>query len=187
MAGYYRRFCPNFAKIAAPITDLLGKQKQFVWSEECDNAFKQLKTMLSSSPVLAAPDFTKQFKLAVDACDIGAGAVLFQEDNESLDHPVSYFSKKFNSHQRNYSTVEQEALALILSLKHFDIYVKANHHEVIVYTDNYPLTFIHRVKHTNQRILRWSLMIQGYGLKICHLPGSANVFADTLSRSPSDD
>ena len=61
--------------------------------------------MLKSAPVLSAPDFDHHFKLAVDASDVAAGAVLLQEDKDGVDHPICYFSKKFNTNQRNYSTV----------------------------------------------------------------------------------
>ena len=61
---------------------------------------------------MVAPDFDKVFKLAIDASDVAAGGVLFQESCEGVDHPVCYFSKKFNKHQRNYSTIEKETLAL---------------------------------------------------------------------------
>ena len=53
---------------------------------------------------------------------MGAGAVLLQSDDENIEHPICYFSKKFNVHQKNYSTIEKECLALILAIQHFDIY-----------------------------------------------------------------
>ncbi len=82
MAGYYRKFCPNFSTIAEPLTHLLGKRVKFVWSADCENAFTRLKAILRSSPVLAAPDFRSPFKLAVDASDVAAGAVLLQEGED---------------------------------------------------------------------------------------------------------
>ena len=111
MAGYYRRFCPNFAAVAEPLTQLLNKRAKFIWSEKCDKAFEKLKAMLQSAPVLRAPDFGSPFKLAVDASDAAAGAVLLQDDDEGVEHPVCYFSKKFTKSQQNYSTVEKECLA----------------------------------------------------------------------------
>ena len=71
------------------------------------------KPLLISEPVLKAPDFQKQFKLAIDASDIGCGGVLMQVGEDGIDHPISYFSKKFEKHQRNFSTIEKECLALI--------------------------------------------------------------------------
>jgi hypothetical protein len=78
---------------------------------------------LSSAPVLRAPEFERPFALAVDACDVGIGAVLLQAGEDGYERPVAYFSKKFNSHQRVYSTIEKEALALVLAVRHFEVYI----------------------------------------------------------------
>lgn len=125
MAGYYRRFCPNFAAVTEPLTQLLSKRVKFMWSERCDRAFKELKAMLLSAPVLAATDFKSPFKLAVDASNVAAGAVLLQEGDEGVEHPVCYFSKKFSKSQRNYSTIshamfvpEPSTVTLWNSLEH---------------------------------------------------------------------
>ena len=124
MVGFFRKFCKNFADHALPLTDLLKKGRKFVWDESCQKAFDRLKQMMCHYPVLRAPDCTWPFALAVDASDEAAGAVLLQSNAENgVEQPVAYFSKKFNDHQRNYSTIEKELLALILSLEHFNAYV----------------------------------------------------------------
>ena len=167
MSGYYRKFCKNFSMVAEPLTRLLKKREVFRWSDYCQSAFDKIKRLLLSVPVLMAPDFAKPFKLMVDASDIGSGAVLMQEGENGIDHPVSYFSYKFNAHQKNYSTCEKETLALLLALQHFHIYLEAPVEEVLVYTDHNPLVFISRMKNKNQRLMRWSLALQEYSLKIC--------------------
>ena len=182
MAGFYRRFCKNFSDVAAPLTNLLRKDAKFEWSPVCQDAFRKIKAILSSSPVLAAPDFTKQFNIAVDASDVGAGAVLMQPDDAGVDRPVCYFSKKFNSSHKNYSTVEKETLALILALHHFAVYVSSPRKPVTVWTDHNPLTFVARMKNKNQRLMRWSLILQEHSLEIKHIRGKDNVVADALSR-----
>ena len=106
MAGYYRKFFKKFSGIAEPLTNLLKKSTKDKWNDKCQDAFDRLKAILKSAPVLLAPDFDKCFKLAVDASDAGIGAVLLQEDNNGIDHPVCYFSKKFNK-QKYYSTIEK--------------------------------------------------------------------------------
>ena len=79
MAGYCRKFCKKFSGIAEPLTNLLKKSTKFKWTHKCQDAFDRLKAILKSPPVLLAPDFDKCFKLAVDASDVGIGAVLLQE------------------------------------------------------------------------------------------------------------
>ena len=97
ISEYYRKFCCNFWVIAEPLTMLLRKDEPFIWSSNCQQAFEKIKSLLVSRPVLMAP---KPFKLMVDASDVGCGAVLLQEDDSKIDHPVSYFSYKFNTHQK---------------------------------------------------------------------------------------
>ena len=182
MAGYYRNFCLNFSDIAAPLTNLLSKKVKFVWTDDCQLAFDKVKLLLQKSPVLKSPDYEKPFKLIIDSSDVGTGSVLVQEASDGLDHPVSYFSKKFLKYQKNYSAVEKETLGLVLALEHFDVYLGSTPFKIKVYTDHNPLTFLKTMKNKNQRLVRWSLALQEYNLEIQHIPGSENVVADALSR-----
>ena len=181
MAGYYRKFCPNFSAVTEPLTRLLNKREKFVWCDTCQKALQELRALLNSAPVLAAPDFNAPFKLAVDASDVAAGAVLLQEDKHGVDHPVCYFSKKFSKSQRNYSTIERECLALVLALQHFELYITSSSLLIKIFSDHNPLVFLHKSKDKNQLLLRWSLMLQEYDLDITHIKGKDNVIADCLS------
>ena len=94
----------------------------------------KLKTMLCHYPVLQSPNFNTPFSIAVDASEDSAGAVLLQRDSDNtIEHPVAYFSKKFNKHQKNYSTIEKELLVLILALQHFEVCVGAGQKPLILY------------------------------------------------------
>ncbi|XP_076037748.1 uncharacterized protein LOC143023125 [Oratosquilla oratoria] len=83
MAGYYRRFCPNFAEAALPLTKLTSGSVPYKWTQNCQAAFEHLKAMLTRDPVLRSPDFTKPFVLHTDASDVAIGAVLLQENRHS--------------------------------------------------------------------------------------------------------
>ena len=179
--GYYRKFCNNFSVIAAPLPILLSKKMRFRWTSDCQNSFDKLKAILRSEPVLLAPNFNKEFKLAIDASDVGAGGVLLQEDDNGVDHPLCYFSKKFNMHQKNYSTVEKECLSLILAFEHFEVYLTSSSSPIVVFSDHNPQTFIHNKKNKNQRLLRWSLLLQKYNLDIRHSREKDNIIPDALS------
>jgi hypothetical protein len=79
LAGYYRRFIPNFSKISKPITELLKKGNKYIWNKDCDEAFNTLKKLLTTSPVLVQPNIAKPFDVYCDASSIGLGCVLMQE------------------------------------------------------------------------------------------------------------
>ena len=180
--GYYRRFCPNFSQVAAPLTDLTSSKKKFVWTEGGQEAFDKIKGMLTCKPVLKSPNFNEQIHLQVDASETGAGAVLLQKGIDDLLHPVAFMSCKFKPYQMHYSTIEKEALSLLLALEKFDVYVSGSSHPVVVYVDHQPLKFLHRMKLKNARLTRWWLSLQSYNLDIQHIKGKYNVMADLLSR-----
>ena len=176
MAGYCRKFCKNFSGIAEPLTNLLKKSTRFKWNDKCQDEFDRLKAILKSAPVLLAPDFDKCFKLAVDAIDVGIGAVLLQEDNNGIDHPVCYFSKKFNKHQKNYSSIEKECLALILAIQQFEVYFTSSNSPIVVFSDHNPLSFLQKLKNKNKKLQRWSLLLHEFNLDIRHIKGKDKLY-----------
>ena len=180
LAGYYRKFVPHFADISAVLSDLLKKGNRFEWTEEREKAFLDLKSRLATRPVLRPPDYSLPFCLATDASDKAIGATLFQTVDE-IEHPICFYSKKLDSHQKNYSTIEKEALALILSVRTFSIYFGTS--VVKIYTDHSPLQFLQRMANHNQKLLRWSLELQQFNLEICHRSGKENLLPDLLSRT----
>ena len=109
LTGYYRRFIPNYASLAVPLTDLTKKSApmQVQLNDQCNQAFEDLKNLLCSSPVLQSPDFEKPF-IQTDASDRGLGAVLSQRDDRGSDHPVAYYSRKLLPREERYSTIEKE-------------------------------------------------------------------------------
>ena len=137
---------------------------------------------MTNFPVLQSPDWTKSFKLSVDASDLGVGAVLSQKDVNDEEHPVAYFSKKLTDAQKKYSTIEKETLSLILAIQHFEVYLSGMPFPVKVVTDHNPLLFLNKFKNKNQRLTRWSLFLQEWDLEISHVKGKENVVPDTLSR-----
>ncbi len=125
LAGYYRCFIPDFSSLAAPLTDLTrkGQPEKVQWSSASEEAFQKIKEALTSEPILRAPDFSCPFLLQTDASDTGLGAVLSQVQ-EGEEHPVLYISKKLTPAERNYATVEKEALAVkwaVLELRYYAV------------------------------------------------------------------
>ncbi|XP_075764387.1 uncharacterized protein LOC142819706 [Pelodiscus sinensis] len=183
MAGYYRRFVPNFSSIAAPITELCrkGRPDRVVWTEQCQRALCALKGALAKAPVLVNPDFDKPFIVFTDASDTGLGAVLMQADEKGERHPIVYLSRKLLPRERSYATVERECLAMVWALQKLQPYLFGR--RFTVFTDHCPLTWLHQMKGTNAKLLRWSLLLQDYDMEVIHVKGSANIIADALSRS----
>ena len=179
LAGYYRRYIRHFAMIAAALTDMLSKGKSFEWTPQAESAFLEIKSRLSSGPVLKPPDFQRQFCIGVDASDVAIGACLFQTYN-GIEHPICYYSKRLSPCQRRYSTVEKEAFALLMAVRVFRVYFGFT--PVIVYSDHSPLQFIKRMAEHNDKLLRYSLELQQYNIVVKHRPGKQNVIPDILSR-----
>jgi hypothetical protein len=175
LAGYYRRFIPNFSKIAKPITELLKRGNKYVWSETCDEAFKHLKKLLTISPVLAQPDTTKPFNVYCDASGTGLGSVLMQEGQV-----MSYFSKQLRRHEEHYPTHDLELAAVVMALRTWRHYLLGN--VIHIYTDHKSLKYIFTQPDLNMRWRRWLELIKNYELEVHYHPGKANVVADVLSR-----
>ena len=184
LAGYYRRFIPNFAAIGEPLYKLTRKNATFNWSTDCQQAFESLKQTLAILPVLAFPNWEKEFIIHTDASGYGIGAILSQLDDANEERPIAYWSRTLNAAERNYHTTEQECLALIEALKQFRTYLQSN--PFTIYTDHAALQWLMTKKEPAGRLARWSLDIQHYvnRMKIIHRSGDKNQNADGLSRLP---
>ena len=183
LTGYYRRFIPNYASLAVPLTDLTKKSApmQVQWNDQCNQAFEDLKNLLCSSPVLQSPDFEKPF-IQTDASDRGLGAVLSQRDDRGSDHPVAYYSRKLLPREERYSTIEKECLAIKVSMCHFRTYLMGC--QFTVETDHRALLWMDRLKDSNSRLTRWRLSLQPFDFTVTHRKGPNNGNADGLSRMP---
>uniref|UniRef100_K7EXH9 Gypsy retrotransposon integrase-like protein 1 n=1 Tax=Pelodiscus sinensis TaxID=13735 RepID=K7EXH9_PELSI len=181
LAGYYRRFIPQFATIATPLTDLTrkGYPEKVKWTERCEEAFQQLKQRLTSAPVLTQPDFTKPFIVQTDASNLGVGAVLAQDQGKG-DRPIVYLSRKLLPREQQYSTIEKEALALRWAVEMLRYYLWGNTFRLV--TDHAPLTWMHNMKEVNPRVMRWYLFLQQYSFIIVHRAGREHSNVDFLSR-----
>jgi hypothetical protein len=178
LAGYYRRFIPDFSKLVKPITSLLKNDVKFNWSSKCDEAFEQLKTLLTTALVLAQPDITKPFDVYCDASGSGLGCVLMQEGRV-----IAYASWQLRRHEEHYPTHDLELAAVVHALKIWRHYLLGN--ICHIYTDHKSLKYIFTQSELNMRQRRWLELIKDYELEIHYHPGKANVVADALSRKVS--
>ena len=118
LIGYYRRFIPDMAKTAKPLTRLLKADVPFVWDNDVQSAFENLRDTICSEPLLQFPDFKQPFLVTTDASNYAVGAVLSQ-GQIGKDLPIAYASRTLSSAETNYSTIEKEILAVIYAVDHF--------------------------------------------------------------------
>jgi hypothetical protein len=110
-----------YAKVVAPLEKLLHKDTKYVWTHECQEALDTLKERLVTASILIFPDWTKIFHVHVDASSIALGAVLVQPEEDNIDHPVYFSSRKLSDSEKNYTTMEHEGLVMVYALQNFDI------------------------------------------------------------------
>ena len=181
LCSYYRRFIKDFAKIAKVLTDRTKGKRPWSWGEEEQQAFENLKTKLMNPPILSYPRFDCQFILFTDASDEALGAVLSQvQDGE--EKVIAYGSKRLNSRECNYSTVEKEAYAVVTFLEEYRCYLLGRH--FVVVTDHKPLQWLTSMKEPRGRLGRWSLKLSEFDYEVKYRPGRVNSNADALSRIP---
>jgi hypothetical protein len=159
LASYYRWFIPNFSKILKPITELLKKGNKYLWSEACDEAFKHLKKLLTTLPVLAQHDTTKPFDVYCDASGTGLGGVLMQEGRVIL-----YSTRQLRRHEEHYPTHDLELADVVMALQMWHHYQLGN--AVHIYTDHKSLKYIFTQPDLNMRQWRWLELIKDYELEV---------------------
>ena len=179
MLSFYRRFLPNMAIVAAPMTQLLKKDKVFNWSTACEESLRKLLGLLMREIVLSFPDFSQPFILTTDACQLGLGAVLAQE-RDGQQVPISFASRACKGAESNWSARELETLGIVWSVEHFRefLYGKA----FVLQSDHHSLQWLLELKHPQGKFARWIEKLSEYELKVVYLPGAKNVVADCLSR-----
>jgi hypothetical protein len=148
LAGYYRRFILDFSKIVKPITGLLKNNTKFDWSSKCNEAFEQLKVLLTTAPVLAQLDIEKPFDVYCVTSGSGLGCVLMQEGQV-----IAYASRQLCRHEEHYPTNDLELAAVVHALKIWHHYLLGN--ICHVYTDHKSLKYIITQSELNMRQRRW--------------------------------
>ena len=188
LCSWFRRFIPNFSKIATPLNKLLNNdsKKSIVWTTECQKAFEKLKKLLVSPPILVFPDHSRTFTLSTDASGTALSYILGQRDDDNKEQVICYAGRTLNKHERNYSAVELECLAVVEGIKYYHTYLSGVNFKI--YTDNMSLKYINSLKvNVTGRLARWSLLLQAYTFEIFHRKGKHNTVADALSRREYSD
>ena len=182
LANYYRRFVRDYAKVAKPLHRLTEKTMQFQWSQECQDAFTRLRNELVSTPILAFPDYDKEFILDTDASNDGIGAVLSQIQESGEEKVIAYGSRVLSKPERRYCVTRRELLAVVTFTRHFRHYLLGRH--FTLRTDHGSLRWLQNFKEPEGQFARWIEKLQEYEFTIIHRPGKSHGNADALSRLP---
>jgi len=175
MTSYYHKFIKNFAKIAAPLTNLLKKSAMtYKWEGACDEAFEALKGILVKALVLKLPDFDKDFEIHSNAFELAIGGVLVQKGG-----PVAFENKKLSEMKRRWPTHKKEMWAVIHCLKTWGYYIGSK--DVVVWTDNVTLKYFAIQPKLSSKQVKWQDTLALFNVDIRHKPGKENVVPNTLS------
>eukprot|EP00878_Enallax_costatus_P000909 GHUV01001039.1.p1 GENE.GHUV01001039.1~~GHUV01001039.1.p1 ORF type:complete len:2125 (+),score=442.77 GHUV01001039.1:122-6376(+) len=180
--NYYRCYVPNFSRIAQPLYQLLQKGAQYLWSDNCQKAYDNLKQALCTPGVaLRQPDDSLPFHLYVDWSNNGIAAVLNQRQQDGTEYMVACASRSLNPAEKNYPAWKGEMLAAVWGVKHFRPYLLAR--EFFLHTDHRALLWLLTHKDPVGQQMRWILALQEYRFTLVHKPGISNP-ADVPSREP---
>jgi len=174
LTGYYRKFVRGYGSLAKPLTDLL-KKEGFVWSEAVESAFNHLKMAMSTTPVLAMPDFDRPFTVETDACYGGLGVILMQKGR-----PIAYYSTAIGPGKLGLSIYEKELLVLVSTISKLRHYLKGHH--FVIKTDHQSLKFVLEQRITTPLQQKWLTKLMGLDYEIQYKKGIENCIADALSR-----
>ena len=138
------------ARSPGPLCKLLVKETPFIFDEECMKAFRALKKILTSTPIIRPPNWGVPFEIMCDASDYAIGAVLGQRVDKP-PHVIYYASKTLKDAQLNYSTTEKELLAVIFALDKFRSYLLG--YKIIIYSDHAALRYLFSKKDAKSRLI----------------------------------
>ena len=163
--------------------DLTRKDTVFHWSAYCQTAFNRLRTLLTTSPITAFPDFSQAFQLYTDASTAGLGAILAQV-RDGKERIICCASRSLNQAEKAYPTIKLECLAIVWAVAKFRPYLMAMPFEV--FTDHYMLQWLKTMMTGSTLLHRWSAALEEYDFTVHHRPGKAQTHVDGLSQLPVD-
>ena len=184
LCSYYRRFVRGFADIARPLYRLTENQREFWWTSECEDAFRRLKTLLTTAPILAFPTADGLFILDTDASNTGLGTVLSQIQ-EGEEKVIAFHSKSLSKSERNYCVTRKGLLAVVVAVKTYHHYLCGR--QFLVRTDHGALKWLLKFKNPEGQLARWLELLGTYDFNIQHRSGICHGNAVALSRRPCGD
>ncbi|UYV69106.1 hypothetical protein LAZ67_6002430, partial [Cordylochernes scorpioides] len=178
----YNKFIPEYARLRAPLNNLLKKDVVWNWNEVCQKAFIDLKGNLTQHPILHLYKEGLPCQVYCDASTLGIAGILKQVHPDGNVYPVQYFSRTLRPHEKNYSISELECLAIVESVEKFRIYLMGR--KFTIFSDHHALQWLKTIKNPSGRLFRWSLRLSSYEYEVRYIKGKLQYEADLLSRNP---
>jgi len=155
------------------------------WDTKEQEAFKRLKTAVTTAPVLVSPQDLEPFRIEADSSNFASGAILSQQlPGEEKWHPVAFYSKSLSPVEQNYEIHDKEMLAIICALEEWRHFLEGARHPVEIWTDHKNLEYFMMAKKLNCRQARWSLYLAHFDFKLAHHPGRSIGKPDALLQRP---
>ena len=181
MCGFYRKYVPNFAKICCPLYALTKESVKFIWKKIEDQAFEELKELMTKAPILKHPNFNYPFIIETDASDKGLGTVLIQR-YEGSTSVIQYINRALQPCEKKWHIREKEALAIAWACDYIRVFIAGEH--FVVETDHESLGWLMKLEKP-ARLVRWAIRLSEYDFTIKPKSGKLNTTADALSRLPT--
>jgi hypothetical protein len=169
LCEYYRRFSDRFSYETAPLTQLVKKGTRWTWSSKEQSAFERTKELFLQTVFPHFPDFSKTFYLQTDGSGVALEVELYQLDDEGESGAIGFASRMLRGPELLYTVTEKELLAIIFGLQKFRTILLG--HRIIIRTDHYALKFLKQCRLLNDRLTRWSLLLNEFDYDVEHIRG----------------
>lgn len=180
--NFYHKYIPNSSSLLEPLHNLLRKNTDLKWTDQCQRSFEEVKKHLCSQPILAIFDPKLKITIETDASGEGVGAVLKQLQEDNTMKPVAYFSKKLKDYQKKKKAIYLECLAMKEAIKFWQHWLVGQTFQII--TDHKPLENLRINTRSDEELGDMLLFLSQFNFRVTYRPGKRNMEADSLSRNP---
>jgi len=181
LINFYQRLIQDFLHMAKPLHQLTKKGEAWKWAKDKWKAFKELKWLITLTPILIQPDQDTQYRLETDASSYSTGAVLSQLCEDNKWHPVGFTSKSISSSERNYEIHNKKLLSVIQGLEEWRHILEGNKHTIEILNDHRNLMYFRVSQNLNHQQACWSLFLSRFDFSLIHRPRQHSSKLDALS------
>ncbi|UYV71179.1 K02A2.6-like [Cordylochernes scorpioides] len=178
----YKEFIPDHARLRTPLVNLLKKDVMWVWSDECQKAFTNLKESLTTHPTLYLYQEGLPCQVYCNTSTFGIAGILKQVYPDGKTYPVQHFSRSLRGHERNYSDLELQCLAIVESVDNFRACLMGRKFTIL--SDHPALQWLKEIKAPSGRLFRWRLRLSRYEYEVRSINGVQQYETGVVTRIP---